>query len=219
MTEILAFLTLTAFVFWAEIIFIITIAILLEYEREGWATTIFSLGVALLLFNYRIDIWEFIQANYLMSIGFILGYILLGITWSIIKWRTLIKPYYKYFNDFKERYVKANGVDSIKFTETENWKKWINYLDDNYKMKSHQEYGGYSFRHNHKPADIMETIAPQATDKKSLLTSWIAYWPASLAATILNDPIRKLFKWIYSLCSGIYDKVSGVFVKNAIKGM
>jgi len=221
MTEILAFLTATTFILWAEIIFIVLIAILLECEREGWATTIFSLGAALLLFNYRMDIWEVISTNPWHTFGFIGGYILLGITWSIIKWRTLIKPFYDYFEKFKSDYISKNGDDSIKYeTDGSDWLKWINHLSVNYKMREHKEFGTKYYFHSHdKPIDIIEEIAPQAKDKKTLLTSWIAYWPASLAATILNDPLRKLFKWIYSLCSGIYDKMSDVFAKNAIKGM
>ncbi len=35
--------------------------LLLEFEKEGWATTFFSLGSALILWNFRGDIWNFIS--------------------------------------------------------------------------------------------------------------------------------------------------------------
>ena len=36
----------------------------------------------------------------------------------------------------------------------------------------------------------------------------ISYWAVSLAATLLNNPFRQFFEWIYDNISGIYDKIS-----------
>lgn len=55
---------------------------------------------------------------------------------------------------------------------------------------------------------IIEKISPIASEKKSVITSWISYWPVSLMATLLNNPFRKFFEWVYDNLSGYYDKIT-----------
>lgn len=43
----------TTFIIGAWIGIAVLVAILLEFEKEGWATTFVSLGIALLMWNYR----------------------------------------------------------------------------------------------------------------------------------------------------------------------
>ena len=52
-----------------------------------------------------------------------------------------------------------------------------------------------------------------------MITSWISYWPASLGATLLNNPFRRFFEWIYSLVSGIYDKIGNSAAKGIVSGI
>ncbi len=48
---------------------------------------------------------------------------------------------------------------------------------------------------------------PYAFYNKDLIVSWMIYWPLSLAWYIFNDPIRKLFNWVYDKVAGMYDNL------------
>ncbi|HRZ18604.1 MAG TPA: hypothetical protein P5136_00980 [Methanofastidiosum sp.] len=63
-----------------------------------------------------------------------------------------------------------------------------------------------SFRNN---TDISEY-------KKKIIT-WSAFWPWSVIWTIIDDPIMKLFKWIYSLLSSTYQKIFDKMAKSMIE--
>ena len=65
--------------------------------------------------------------------------------------------------------------------------------------------------------EIAEKIAPKASHKKSIIVSWIAYWPVSLAATLLNDPFRRFFEAIYESVSGYYEKITISYKKDLLK--
>lgn len=186
------------FVLSAIIIIAVAIAVLLEFEKEGWATTLFSVGAVLTLWSYKGVIWDVVSTNPLPIVYFVLTYIVLGIGWSIFKWKFYINVKVDKFNFIKSTFVEKYG--EIK----DNWKKWIGYLQN---VKD-STFGGKSFYESDSPEAIVAKVIPQASTKKALIVSWISYWPMSLGATLLNNPFRKFFEWIYSLVSGIYDRMS-----------
>jgi hypothetical protein len=197
-------LTSAAFIFWFAIAAVITMAVLLEYEREGWATTIFSVGSALILWNYRESIINFVTDSPGTTFGFIGSYVAAGIIWSFIKWKNYVSSKTNKFYEVKKKFVDDGG--DIK----NDWKGWISFLNGNI---------GSMFYENWTPEEVVAKIIPQASEKKSLITSWISYWPASLGATLLNNPFRRFFEWIYSLVSGIYDKIGSSAAKDMVNGL
>lgn len=44
-----------------------------------------------------------------------------------------------------------------------------------------------------------QKIPPQTSDNKSRIVLWMTYWPVSMTWTLINDPIRKIFNWIYEV--------------------
>ena len=50
------------------------------------------------------------------------------------------------------------------------------------------------------------------------LTFWAMFWPTSLIWTILNEPVRHLFKWlVHDVFIGIYRKMYKVMIEDLIK--
>lgn len=49
---------------------------------------------------------------------------------------------------------------------------------------------------------------PRGSQNKNRIITWMSYWPFSMIWTIINEPVRKIFKYIYSKIEGIYDKMS-----------
>jgi hypothetical protein len=206
---IAAILASSAFIWTASIILIIAMAITLEYEREGWATTFFSLGIALFLWNFRGQIWEMVSANPTATIGFAVSYVLVGIVWSFVKWRTYVMAVFNKFKEYREEFVRKNGVIT-----SENLKNFNKKIDG--KFSDPDGYGGTVSFYESSLEEMVKKIAPLASKKKSVITAWISYWPVSIAATLLNNPFRQFFEWIYSNLSGYYDKITNRYQKDAL---
>lgn len=198
---ITALLASTTFMIGAWVVIAILMAILLEFEKEGWATTFFSLGIALLLWNFRTDIWTFISSNPTATIGFTVTYILIGIVWSFLKWNSYVK---NVFNKLKS--IKTEFIREHKEINDENRAKFNSRV--NYSDLRRGNGGVLNVNSNDTLEEIIEKISPIASEKKSVITSWISYWPVSLMATLLNNPFRKFFEWVYDNLSGYYDKIT-----------
>jgi hypothetical protein len=208
----LTLLSSIGFVIVAELIIILIIGILLETEHEGWATTLFSLGIALVVWNYGPEIWGFVSTNPTNTIGFIVSYLVVGGVWSIIKWRSYIKPIFEKYKEIKVKFEKVYGKPS-----EDNWGHWVDKLNED---KRHiQVYDEYteSFTSCKTMEDVQDIVTPKASNKKTLLISWIGYWPISLLAMLLNNPLRRIFVGVYNLLSGIYDRLSGSMARDAFK--
>lgn len=198
---ITALLASTTFMIGAWVVIAILMAILLEFEKEGWATTFFSLGIALLLWNFRNEIWTLISSNPTATIGFTVSYILIGIVWSFLKWNYYVK---NIFNKLKT--IKINFIREYKEINDEN--RAIFNTKVNYSGLRSGNGSSLYISENTTLEQIIEKISPIASEKKSVITSWISYWPVSLMATLLNNPFRKFFEWIYDNISGYYDKIT-----------
>lgn len=206
---ITALLASATFIWTATIIILIAMAIFLENEKEGWATTFFSLGIALVLWNFRTEIWEYLTANPTATIGFAVSYILLGIVWSFIKWRTYVMGVFNKFKEYREDFVLKNGAIT-----SENLKEFNKKISNKFRYQDGS--GTITFYNEKTLEDIVKEISPMASKKKSVITSWISYWPVSVAATLLNNPFRQFFEWIYSNLSGYYDKITSRYQKDAL---
>lgn len=208
-TAIATLLASATFIWTATIIILIAMAIFLENEKEGWATTFFSLGIALVLWNFRSEIWEYLTANPTATIGFAVTYVLLGIVWSFIKWRTYVMSIFNKFKEYREDFVRKHGQIT-----PENLKDFNKIVNN--KFKDPDGHGTVSIYDHKALQDTVKAIAPIASKKKSVITSWISYWPVSVAATILNNPFRQFFEWVYSNLSGFYDKITNRYQKDAL---
>jgi hypothetical protein len=198
------FIQSAPFVLSAIIVIAISIAVLLEFEKEGWATTLFSIGTALTIWTYKADILGFVMEHTTQVICFSLAYILAGLVWSLLKWKNYVGKKVDNYEELKTEFTKKMGP--VK----ENWKEWVNALQSN--------LPGF-FYESDSPDTIALKVIPQAKEKKSLIVSWISYWPMSFGATLLNNPVRRFFEFIYSLVSGIYDKIAASAANRIASGI
>jgi hypothetical protein len=204
----MTFLLATPVLIGLLIIFIILISAMVEMENSGWATTFFSISIVLLFWHYWSDIWGWIAQNPADTFIFIGGYIVGGVIWSIIKWKSYISGSARHFEYLKNKFIAEVGQIGA------NWNKWISVLNKN----SHK-LNNSSFYEKDEPGDIIKKLTISANEKKSVIVSWIAYWPMSIAATLLNDPIRRLMSYIYDRISGIFQRMSNNSAKSLSKGM
>lgn len=206
---IAALLASATFIWVAAIVIIIAMAIFLEHEREGWATTFFSLGIALMLWNFRSEIWSFISSSPATTIGFAITYILIGIVWSFLKWTSYVKRIFTKFKQLKLDYTATNGP--ITDGNRQHFNEMV------YLARFKNSDGGTVSSISSKASleEISMKITPIASKKKSVITAWISYWPVSVTATLLNNPFRHFFEWIYNNLAGYYDKITNRYKKDA----
>lgn len=184
----------------------IAMMVSLENEEEGWASGIVSFVLALLLWNYGNDIWSFVSTNIATTVYFSLGYIILGMGWSMLKWNEFVKKKINLFRSRRADYLATNK----KFDE--NDEIHLRGLCDFLRNFGFKVWG--SDVKNMK--DIVVKIIPNGTENKTSIIAWISYWPLSLIATLLNNPFRRLWLYVYNLCSSVYDKISMSHTKDLI---
>jgi len=206
----MTFLLATPFLFVLIAALIIAISIAVEVEREGWATTFFSVSIVLLFWHFWTEIWGWVSLNPLDTALFVGGYIVGGIIWAIIKWKSYISKSARVFNKLKTDFIAKHGEIGS------HWREWTRILGDNSKeLKVWPTH----FYEDDEPEDIIRKITISSGDKKSLLVSWISYWPMSIASTLLNDPVRRLMSYIYDRISGIFQRMSVRSTKGLGEGM
>ena len=196
----IALLSSVTFIVWFTIAAVVVTIISLEKQREGLASGIVSLALALLLWNYGQDVWAFVSTNVATTVYFSLGYIILGIGWSFLKWNEKVKKVFAKFKQIKTKFENEHGP----VTE-DNQKKFNS--DLHYKFTD-ANGSGISIDSGYSMKKVAQKITPVGLDNKGLIMSWISYWPLSLLGTLLNNPFRRLFEFIYRQVSGAYDKIS-----------
>jgi hypothetical protein len=199
----LTLLASATFILWFSIIAALVIIISLELQSEGTATTAFSLAIALLIWNYGGIAWTFMTANILVTVLFIVGYLICGVIWSFLKWNEFVKSVYRKFK------TVANKVDELKAPN------YIVNLCEKLRLVGISVYSSDV----KTTSDIANKIMPKGLDNKASIVAWISYWPLSLLGTLLNNPFRRLFEYTYSLVSGLYDKISANHKANALKNL
>lgn len=207
----MTFLLATPVLFVIFAVLLIAIAVSVETERGGWATTFFSLSIALLFWHFWSDIWSWVSLNPVDTAMFVGGYIVGGIVWALIKWKSYISESARHFQYLKEKFNKDVGEIGS------HWYNWIKVLNDN--RKGLKVYGSSNFYEYDEPEEIIKKITINPSSKKVVIVSWISYWPMSIAATLLNDPIRRFMSYVYERISGVFQRMSVNSTKGLGEGM
>jgi len=174
----------------------IAMMVLLEFEREGWATMLFSLAIGLLIWTFKMSLLALVTTNPLATIGFIIFYVVAGVAWSAKKWNSFTGPIFDKYQTLKEEFIKQYKEINDKTREA-----FVSRIKD----------AGIASRYLSKDSteeEILDAIEPSTKGKKSVIIAWISYWPLSLLASLLNNPFRKFFTFIYNRVSGIYDYIT-----------
>lgn len=191
--------------FWVILGFTITLAIfLLENEREGYATSLLSLAIGIAIYYYHSEIATFLSENLLNVIIFSVLYVVLGVGWSFLKWTSYIKVVIRRYQAIKAKFLLKREEITLKNVS--------DFMSD---VKS--AFGGYYYVKDTLELtmdNIKQNVIPLTKDRKSLIVSWIGYWPLSLIGTLLNDPFRRFFGFIFESVSSFYDKITNSQTEN-----
>lgn len=198
-------MTSLTFLWVGSVALIILMAIFLENELEGWATTLFSVALGLTFLTYWHDIFNYVSTTPLNVVLGLLGYVVLGIVWSILKWAFYNRNVFRKFSDIKATFIEKNGP--ITDNNIKGFADKIYFSD----------FTGENILSSKTIEEVVEKISPKAKYKKGLIVSWISYWPVSFIATILNDPFRRFFEWVYENVYTVYEKITQSYKTSALK--
>jgi hypothetical protein len=153
----------------------IVILLVVYTEDDGVkATVTLVLGALFLQFIAKFDIASIAKAHPLALLYYALLYVALGLVWSVIKWHSYVGARRRIYDDLRKKFCANNSI-SEDFTPQQK-KLWLNEL--NYKFGS-------------------TAVIPNVDDNKKAIIRWMTYWPFSLLFTLLNDPVRRFFEWIF----------------------
>jgi hypothetical protein len=130
------------------------------------------------------NILEFVRNNYLQALTFVSLYVFIGVIWSFIKWICFLLEFKRIINELKNKYPNCSSEEIIK---------------NNYSVID--KFG-------------IRNGKPKTAENKARIIAWMSFWPMSVISTLLNDPIRRLFIFIYNSFSGLYQKISDKILKN-----
>ncbi len=230
MTEIILLLAEISWLM-VGIVFIgcVSIASFLNEEDPESATVAASVVIAIMSGVY---IWNNSWAEYytmVISFGdyipWLVVYAAIGLIWSFFKWASYVRKCATELicivNKIKARWENRDRDNSASneryITElVEAINVFCSGLTENNLRVSEL----MSEDNNSLTAEkILEKVNFQAGKKKSLIMSWIAYWPISMCSVILQEFVVGLVENIFRFSQGIYNKISKMMFANVLSSV
>jgi hypothetical protein len=180
------------FWFWALIVLsACALFALIEYERVGWATITILFVLALLHFFGDFSVISHIKANPGTFALLVLGYFAVGTVWAIIKWWFFVKRLRRKYDEAKAEFLEKNGVQGMDIP-SELKAKWL----EQTRFLTEGRHG------------IHVAERPRARRHKGRILCWMTYWPWSAVWTIIDDPIKRIFREIYHYIQGLLQRIA-----------
>ena len=179
----------------------------LEDDNVGGATVAFLVTLAAVFFLGNSSWLTWIMGNPL-RIGLLVGtYLLIGVGWGISKW-------WIYLHDASAR-NRAERMDwlqrrlEILRPNADNVEKYEAALEQGYVFRLWPLKVKTDWERYVKVEYYGKVIKkPMVSANKSCITGWMTYWPWSVLWTIINDPVRRFYKWAYTHLRGLLQGMS-----------
>lgn len=164
-----------------------------ERENFGGATFTTLIGVGLLHLFGVVNIVA-LFANPVLLIGCLAAYLVAGMIWSLIKWKSYLGGWRRETVDWvaeeRSRYFKDNpNATEAGFQEMLGKSNRVSGKHGYYR------YGGQGLQ------------APKVRENLGLITGWAVYWVPSLIWTVIDDPIRRAFQWLVLRLGVVFESI------------
>ena len=195
------------FWFWAILAVEFVLLILCtEYESPFWAGFSLLCVLGALQFMGNVPVIAWCAENPLKLGGCIAGYFVIGTFWGCIKWwfyvRRCREKYYELREDWmaglKQRIAnlkRSGGSES----NAEEIAAYQSVLKEGCITGSAKKYWTIYVRQTGTRRSILK---PLVSRNKRRILLWMAWWPWSAIWTVINDPVRKIFRTLYNSIKG-----------------
>lgn len=136
-------------------------------------------------------VWAWLTANPYNALYAFLGYVAAGVVWSFAKWMFHVWREKDRYVEVKEEFLAHHNISDAEWRALES--------TDGQKYESIRRaiMSGFGMKG-----------LPKASQHKARIIAWMMWWPASAVWTLIDDPLRRLFNWIYARVSSVYDKIT-----------
>jgi len=174
--------------------------VLTETENFGWATvTLILFGVGSVLCGHwfhTYSVVDFARDHGVWTLVYVAGYLAVGIAWSFAKWFSYLMSFRDTFRTQKEAFIKSKGLNPDAQIPVEMQEELRKFIQDNI---------GWGNQHR---SQLYSMERPRATKNKARITAWASFWPFSFVGTLLNDPVRRLFNFLFNQFKALYQRMA-----------
>lgn len=126
-------------------------------------------------------------------------YLTAGVVYAVIKW-------WSYVRDRRaalDQQIKEtlDGEPSIE--------AWVTRRDSLLPHKTYTVNDFWGIVEHRQPGSVrVSRHVPLASEHKARIMTWMSYWPWSAAWTLVNDPVRRMFRAIYHEIAGQLQRIA-----------
>jgi len=190
-----AALVFGTFWFWVVIVTAFIVITALEEHEQGIFALI-ALMVTLVTLNLSMPVFRTLIFNPKRTILLIAAYFVVGAVWGFVKWFLYVTRELERYNEAKATILYKHKASALTQDTARELKEYIS------------DYGMNQIELN-----------PQVREHKSDIMRWMIYWPFSGLWTLVNDPVRRAFRFIYTKMQATMQAVSDRMFKNAADDM
>lgn len=180
--------------------------VLTETEHFGWATFTMIATLVCVQLLHVADLFAYVQHHVLTTILYVLGYLAAGLAWSFAKWFSFLMAFRDKFRQEKVSFLRWKKLDEDAEGQVpkEMRPAFLEYM---------RQTGAFDYRFR----DNSLAEKPRASNNKARIISWMSLWPFSLTGTLLNDPVRRLFNWLFNSFKALYQKMADAIFANDVE--
>lgn len=174
--------------FWVWVAFVgLILSICVAWEAPGWATVTFLAACGLSDWALGTHIYASVMQNPLVMLEIFAVYILIGVIWSMPKWFFHVREIREDYLYDVNRFLWSRDREQNNQIPEDLVADWL-------RSPEFRRWDG--------------EIPPLASKNKSRITLWMMYWPISMVWTLIDEPVRRTFNFVYEQIQGVYTRIS-----------
>ena len=173
--------------------------VLTEVEHFGWATlTMVATLVGVQVFHIGgVDLLAFAATHVVETVLYVLGYVAVGVVWSFVKWFSFLMAFRDKYREYKENFLTSLKLNPTGQVPDDQLGAFREYMSRQSTYTTSRSFRGNDFSER-----------PRANKNKSRIVAWMSFWPFSVVGTVLNDPMRRFFSWLFNQFKALYQQMS-----------
>lgn len=180
---------------WFWILFIIVALMVTIFSEDSPIKATLLAGGFILLMAWvgNISPLAMITQHGFWSALAIFGYFVIGVVWSLVKWKFYVMSQRRKIDLLKIQHREAMELNRKLYQDRKNYdfaeealSVWLELCRKN----------------------SISDRAPKVSEHKAQIIGWMSYWPVSLVWTMINDPVRRAFVAIYDALGTSFQKIS-----------
>ena len=183
-------LTVGGLFFWLFVgLMVVLLTTSVHNEKPGTGFLFVAAALVALQFTSDFKPFSWVMANPgLFGLG-VLAYIGIAVVWTFAKWYMFSVSAKECYADFRKTWIA-------------NLKRPFDVVTDKASLaSSFASFYGYRERFG-------MSVPPSPGDNKGRIMLWMIFWPIDMVWSIINDPVVRIFRWIYQRIVGSLGRIA-----------